>query len=268
MNTQFRDLVDLGYFQTKARAEVYAERARLFGADPQALAGQGDYEKAIMANCSRAKGVDTAAAHGVECYEADEQMDRAVELLACGDFNGAIEHLQYAVGHYRKTREARADDLADALWNLGYAQVHTGRFGLGLENLFRTLMVLQKRGRIRDWIRCSITTAVAKSRSGSAAMSSALMQELMSSCIRYRLPEETVVLTVLFARALIHNRQAVVASDLLERAQPLATRLGPGATRELVWLQAQVPRDFAQTATAARGTVGAVDVVAATTARQ
>ncbi len=147
-------LLERLYYRDPTRAKVYRQRMLLWESDPQALADAGQRELAAIAAALKH---DPAAQpeRWVECYEADEQMDQAADLLRSGRWQVARPLLAAAAKAYRVAGESRLWDLADAVWNLGYTYSAVGLPRDAMVSLRAAARLLRLQMRFRDWTRCT-----------------------------------------------------------------------------------------------------------------
>jgi hypothetical protein len=230
----------VGSYQIMARAEVYAER--LCSSETSQTAAFGAQTQGTMpAQASSGGSTECLCPENLQWYRTDEQMDDAVDMLARGEWQAAAEVLGPAVEAYREAGSRREWDLADALWNLGYALSAGGYRETGAGCLQEAAELLVAQRRLRCWTRCMLALLAVQAERGSCELTPLARERLIEICKRLPLPEELARLAILYAelslRSYVHDR----ASEGL-RLLGVSTGISPAGLQHLCRM-AQLPCD-------------------------
>ncbi len=218
-------LLERLYYRDPTRAKVYRQRMLLWESDPQALADAGQRELAAIAAALKH---DPAAQpeRWVECYEADEQMDQAADLLRSGRWQVARPLLAAAAKAYRVAGESRLWDLADAVWNLGYTYSAVGLPRDAMVSLRAAARLLRLQMRFRDWTRCTASLLMVRTAWGLEETPDGRVTEMIRLCKVFGWPEEFLRLALLTAYHLAQGGDSNKARRTLDQAEEVARRIG------------------------------------------
>ncbi len=221
-------LLELGYFESRSRAEVRQQWQRLAQNTPESLSSAGDYAGAVEASVlgSASANYRDVNPHE-ECAEGDVLFDQSCELLRLREFSAAALLLERAAQVYRRAESSTGWSLADTLWNLGYALSCTGRLREADGYLRAANQILCRQSRILSAVRCGITLLAERACRGLWDILECRAEDLLTLCSRAGFLDELVRATLLAAVHAQEQGNLGQVDALFQRVSGLSAQVGP-----------------------------------------
>jgi len=254
-------LSEPAYRQTRTRVEARQYRAHVLATSPEALLKQGEPAAASEAYYIRKASPPGARTATPAIVSADNDMDRASQLLALRSFSEALPLLKSAVQGYGLAGEGCAWDHADAQWNLGYALARLGLAHEGLAHLEHASALLAHQGRIKAWVRCHITLLTHR-KEPSLLSEPAELRLLVQACQQLNLRSELLWIHLLIVRDLLETGRLRQAQRVWAVIRSLVKPAGGAAADEFARMRLKLTPEACLRAAVRRVTGKAVTDVA------